>query len=264
MKSRQATLIIVLTILLVSLAAGIGVFAYRWGQQTSALEATQEYEAASLTTVSPTPSSTATIVPPPPVVTNTPTATRSPTATPAPTDTPTPIPTNTPTPTPTPIVVINHISSLGRLETGEFAMQTVVDLENEPKNLWEKILGTDKLMLVAEGEIVAGVDLEKIEEEDIVVRGTTVNVTLPSPEILYSRIDNERTYVYERNSGLLRPVDKTLESRARLLAEQSMVDWAIQRDIYSKATDSARLHIENLLRSLGFTEIVIQFKPKPL
>ena len=96
------------------------------------------------------------------------------------------------------------------------------------------------------------------------VRGTTVNVTLPSPEILHSRIDNERTYVYERNTGLLRPVDKTLESRARLLAEQSMVDWAIQRDIYGKATDSARLHIENLLRSLGFTEIVIQFKPKPL
>ena len=253
-----------LTILLASLAATVGIFAYRWGQQTTALEATQEYETASLTTVSPTFSSTATVVPPPPIVTNTPTATSSPTATLAPTDTPTRIPTDTPTPTPTPIIVITHISSLGRLETTEFAMQTIVDLENEPVNLWERFFGTDNLMLVAEGEVVAGIDLEKFEEEDIVVRGTTVNIILPSPEILHSRIDNERTYVYERNTGLLRPVDKTLESRARLLAEQSIVDWAIQRDIYGKATDSARLHIENLLRSLGFTEIVIQFKPKPL
>ena len=87
---------------------------------------------------------------------------------------------------------------------------------------------------------------------------------MPSPEILYSRIDNERTYVYERNTGLLRPIDDTLEARARVLAEQTMVDWAIQRDIYSKAAESARIRIENLLRSLGFTEVVIKFKTEPI
>jgi hypothetical protein len=143
-------------------------------------------------------------------------------------------------------------------------MRTVIDLENEPTNVWENIFGTDRLMLVAEGEVVAGVDLNKVEPEHIAVRGTTVNITLPQPEILYSRIDNERTYVYERKTGLLRQVDKTLESRARQLAEQSMVDWAVQRDIYSKASDSARIQLENLLRSLGFTEIIIQFRSEPL
>jgi hypothetical protein len=161
-------------------------------------------------------------------------------------------------------VVITHVNALGRLETTEFAMRTVIDLENEPGNLWENIFGTDRLMLVAEGEVVAGVDLNKVEPEHIVVRGTTVNLSLPSPEILYSRIDNERTYVYERRTGLFRQIDETLESRARLLAEQSLVDWAIQRDIYSKAADSGKVQIENLLRSLGFTEIIIQFRSEPL
>ncbi|RME78718.1 MAG: DUF4230 domain-containing protein, partial [Chloroflexi bacterium] len=178
--------------------------------------------------------------------------------------TPTRTPTSTPTPTPTPIVVINHITALGRLETAEFAMQTVINLENEPDNLWESVFGTDRLILVAEGEVVAGVDLGKLNERDIVVSGETVNITLPAPEILYSRIDNDNTYVVERKTGLFRPIDKSLEGRARALAEQSLVDWAIQHDIYGKAADSARLQIENLLRSLGFREIVIQFKSKPL
>ncbi len=265
MKSRQTTLIVLIVVLFAGLAAVVGIMAFRWGQQTRASEVTN------LTiTASPTPTATATPVPPPPVVTNTPTATSAPTSTPAPSLTPTPsrtstpTPTNTPTPTPTPIVVITHISALGKLETIEFAIRTVIDLENEPANLWERIFGSDQLMLVAEGEVVGGIDLDKVKPEDIVVRGTTVNISLPSPEILYSRVDNERSYVYERNTGLLRPIDPTLESRARLLAEQSMVDWAIQRDIYSKAADSARLRIENLLRSLGFTEIVIRFKPEPL
>jgi hypothetical protein len=259
LKNRQTTLAILITLLFASLAAVIGILAYRLGQQAIIPESGTAQVA---TALSPTP----TDVPakPPVIVTNTPTATSSPTATPLPTDTPTPIPTNTPTPTPTPIVVVTHVNSLGRLETTEFAMQTVVDLENEPSNMWEQVFGTDQLMLVAAGEVVAGIDLDKVEEDDILVRGTTVNITLPSPEILYSRINNERTYVYERNTGLFRPIDKTLESRARLLAEETMVDWAVQRDIYSKAADSARLRVENLLRSLGFTEIVIQFKPEPI
>jgi hypothetical protein len=234
--------------------------AYRFGQQ--AVTGTSETALATTVVVSPAP----TDIPakPPVIVTNTPTVTGTPTPTPGPTDTPTATPTDTPTSTPTPIVVITHVNSLGQLATTEFTMQTVVDLENEPVNLWEQVFGTDQLMLVAEGEVVAGIDLDKVEEEDIVVGGTTVNITLPSPEILYSRIDNERTYVYERNTGLLRPIDKTLEARARVLAEQTMIDWAIQRDIYSKAAESARMRIENLLRSLGFTEIVIKFKTEPI
>jgi hypothetical protein len=195
---------------------------------------------------------------PPQIVTNTPTATQTPVPT------PTATPTLTPTPTPTPIVVINHIKDLGRLETTEYAMQTVIDLENEPGNLWEQLVGSDKLALVAEGEVVAGFDLTKIEEGDIQVEGQSVIITLPAPEILYSRIDNEKTYVYERDTGLFVAPDKSLEGRARQLAEEALVDWALRRDIYGDAEKSGRLQIENLLRSLGFTNIVINIKEKEL
>jgi hypothetical protein len=142
-------------------------------------------------------------------------------------------------------------------------MRTLIDLENEPTNLWEQLVGSDKLLLVAEGEVVAGFDLEKVTEENIKVEGDRVEITLPAVEILYSRIDNERTYVYERETGLLVKPDKTLESRARLLAEEALLKWAAERGIYDKAESAGRLRLENLLHSLGFTEVIIKTR-RPL
>ena len=248
MQNKQTLWIsIAVVVVFAVLAVLIGVAAYQVGQQ-----------AAQPVVVEPSPSNTP--IPPPKIVTNTPTATATPQPTGTNTPTPTNTPTNTPTPTPTPIVVITHVKELGRLETTEYAMRTVVDLENDRDNLWEKVFGSDQLLLVAEGEVVAGFDLEKIEEADIKVDGTSVIIALPAPEILYSRIDNERTQVYERNTGLFLKPDKSLETRARQLAEESMQKWAIERKILDKATNDGRAQIENLLRSLGFTDVVINVK----
>jgi hypothetical protein len=246
-----------LLVLVSGLVTAVGVMAYRYGQRMAlAVGAPTPVE------IIP-PTATATVPPPPPIVTNTPTSTATPTATPGPTNTPTRTPTSTASPTPTPIIF--DIRDLGRLETTEFAMRTVIDLENDPSNLWQEIFGTDKLMLVAEGEVVAGFDLQKIDpKKDIQAQGTTVKITLPAPEILYSRIDNEKTYVYERKTGLLTQPDPTLEGRARLLAEKNLTEWAEQRGIQQQAETSGRVYLENFLRSLGFTKITIEVKKKGL
>ncbi|MCG3209892.1 MAG: hypothetical protein FOGNACKC_03519 [Anaerolineae bacterium] len=234
-----------------ALAAVVGLWTYRLGQESAPAPTAQ------IAAVAPTAA-------PPQIVTNTPTATATPSPTATVTPTPTASPTNTPTPSPTPIVVITHVNKLGRLETTEFAMRTVVDLENDRSNLWQKIFGSDQLLLLAEGEVVAGFDLEKVTEGDIQVDGTRVVLTLPAPEILYSRVDNERTQVYERNTGLFLKPDPTLEGRARQLAEESMRQWALERGILDKATATGRQQLENLLRSLGFTEIIINVRVKPI
>lgn len=262
MSKRRVTLIFVATLLVAGLIAAVAIVAYRLGQQavTANPVAGTETKAAGVASARPSATHTAVL---PPIVTNTPTTTRTPSPTPGPSRTPTATSTHTPTPTPTPITVITHIIPLGRLETTEFAMRTIVDLANEPTTIWENIFGTDSLTLIAEGEVVGGVDLNKVEPEDIEVQGTSVRIVLPAPEILYSRIDNERTRVYERKTGLFRQLDDTLEGRARYLAEQSLREWAIERKIYEKAEASTRIQIESLLRSLGFTDITIEFKSEP-
>jgi len=209
---------------------------------------------------SPTPKPT---LPFPSLTTATPTLRPTKTGTPQPSPTPsvTPIPTSTftptPTPTPTPRVIISEIKSLGRLETTRYLMETVIDLAREPENIWQQVMGTDKLLLVAAGEVVAGFDLTRVSASDITVQGDNVLIVLPPPQILYSKVDNKRTYVYERATGLFQPPDPQLEGDARQLAEQAMVNRALEGEILQVAEENGRLQLEAFLRTLGFTEIVI-------
>jgi hypothetical protein len=154
-------------------------------------------------------------------------------------------------------VIISEVRALGRLESSAYLLQTVIDLEREPTNVWERVLGTDKLLLVASGEVVAGFDLARIEATDIEVSGPRVRITLPPPEILYSKVDNQRTYVYERATGLFRAPDPRIESEARQLAERSMVERALEGGILAHAEQNGRTYLEAFLRSLGFEEVEV-------
>jgi hypothetical protein len=203
------------------------------------------------------PTSTATW---PTLLTKTPTPTATPTVTPGPTRTPTATPTLTPTPTPTPVVIITKVKALGRLETAQYVMQTIVDLEREPSSLWQEVFGTEKLVLVAAGEVTAGFDLTQVKESDIVVQGRTVSLRLPPPEVFYSRVDNENTYVYQRETGFLVSPDPNLETEARRLAEQALIDWALERQVLPKAEEFGILYLESFLRSLGFTEARVEVR----
>ncbi|GAB4544381.1 MAG: hypothetical protein Kow0063_38040 [Anaerolineae bacterium] len=212
-----------------------------------------------------TPTATATAAWPV-IHTKTPTPTPLPTATPGPTDTPTATPTPTrtptatPTPTPTPIVVNPRLKALGRLESAQYVMQVVIDLEREPSNLWQQAFGTDKLLLIAEGQVVAGFDLNKIEEDDIEVQGTRVRLTLPPPELLYFGVDEDKTYVYERKTGFLTRPDQTLETEARRRAQAEVVNWALDHQVFEKAEEFGVFYLDSFLRSLGFTEVDIEVR----
>ena len=197
---------------------------------------------------------------PTPIPTQLPTSTPTPTNTPGPTVTPTPSPTPTPTATPTPRVTLNEIQTLGRLETVEYLMQVVVDEEKEAENLWTRVFGNDKIILIAKGEVVAGFDLGELSEVDVWVQGNRVTLVLPPPEIFYSRLDNEETLVYERDTGFLVKADQYLESTARLLAERRLLDWAEEHGILKKAEENGVIYFERLLGSLGFTDIKVLTK----
>lgn len=186
---------------------------------------------------SPTPTAAATSIPP----------------------TPTPTPRPSLTPSPTPIAVITGIQAFGRLETAQYMVRDIVAMEEVPETIFER-LSRDRLLLIAEGEVVAGFDLSKVREGDIIAIHDTVLILLPEPEILYSRIDNDRTYVYERDTGLLRHPDPDLETEARRLAERHVREWALENGILDDATKFGFMYLENFLHSLGFTRIRLEIR----
>ena len=130
-------------------------------------------------------------------------------------------------------------------------------LEARPTNIWEEILGTDSLLLLAEGQVVAGIDMTQITKQDIVIQGDHVSMTLPQPEILYSKIDNDKTHVYERAQACLsNQILNSKERRANLPNKQWSIGlWKVR--FWQQAAANAQMQIEAFLRALGFTEIVI-------
>ena len=249
-SGRQAAIVVtVITAIALTLAFILGAVAFVAGRQLASPH-------------SPSPTTSSPTRPLLVLHTATPTIRPTRTPTPLPTSTPTATPTLTPTPTPTPRVIITDVQALGRLETAKFLMQTVIDLRREPTTIWDQVFGTDTLLLVAGGEVVAGFDLGQMTPQDTRVRGDMVTIVLPAPEILHSKLDNQQTYVYEQKTGLFRKPDKNIEGEARLLAEQAMQRRAVEGGILEQAQTNGRVQMEAFLRSLGFTEVVITIRSR--
>jgi hypothetical protein len=194
-------------------------------------------------------------------VTLTPTVTHTPTPTFTPTPTYTPTPTLTPTPTPTPATLILRVRALSRLETIRYSMETIIEGGNDPGGLLSFLgIGKEKLVLIARGQVVGGVDFSRMEPDDIVVSGQKVTLYLPPAEVLVSKLDNERTGVYEYEKGLFTRRDIQLESELRAQAEEELVRRAVEDGILMQAEANAKAYLLLLLHALGFTEV--EFQPK--
>jgi hypothetical protein len=137
-------------------------------------------------------------------------------------------------------------------------MQVVVDMKQDPTGLWQRLFGADRLLLVAGGEVVAGFDVSNIGASDIQIAGDSVILTLPAPAILYTRVDNQETFVQQRNTGLLVPFDIALESEARRQAEREMLAWAMDHDILAKAEENGKQWFESFLLKLGFDAVEVR------
>jgi hypothetical protein len=153
--------------------------------------------------------------------------------------------------------VVQEIKELKRLETSSFTIEKIIDARTQG-NVFQELLYGDKILLIAHGQVVAGIDLGKLEQNQISVKGKSVAVKLPQPEIFFTRLDNNLTKVYDRQQGLLSKGQKDLETEARKSAETSITEAACQSGILDQANDNAKKQITGFLHSLGFTDINVE------
>ena len=153
--------------------------------------------------------------------------------------------------------VVEKIRQLSRLETVEYSLDKIVEGDRESPLLPDFLAG-DRLLLVAHGEVIAGIDLAQLKDGDVQVHGDAVHVRLPAAQILTTRIDNSRTRVYSRSTGFLVPTDPNLESQTRQIAEQQIGQAALDDGILEKAAQNARASVTALLYGLGFHSVDVQ------
>lgn len=162
----------------------------------------------------------------------------------------------TPTILPDPVTIVHEVRSLARLETIKFSLEKIITAETR-QGVFKWLVG-DRLILVAHGEVIAGIDLNKLDPEALEVRGEVLYVQLPDPEIFVVAVDNEQSYIYDRDTGLFTHGEVDLESMARLAAEQEIEESALKDGILELAAQNAESFLGGLFRELGYPEVIFE------
>jgi hypothetical protein len=149
--------------------------------------------------------------------------------------------------------VVVQIRRLARLESVAYAMDKRVSGDRENRVLPEFLTG-DKILLEVHGEAVAGVDLSRLTAQQVKVSGRSVQVHLPPAQIFTVALDDEKTHVFERKTGILVPVDPSLEGEVREQAVQNLRQSAVAAGILDKAHANACATVTKLLLGLGFEQ----------
>jgi hypothetical protein len=147
--------------------------------------------------------------------------------------------------------VVRQIQQLQRLETVVFGMDKIVSGGWESRYL-PTFLAGERLLLIVYGEATAGVDLGRVDAASVIVSGQTIRMKIPDAEVFATRVDNDRTRVYSRTTGLFTRVDPDLESDVRREAERQVRQAALDSGLLRVAAANARTTMTSFLRGLGF------------
>ena len=150
--------------------------------------------------------------------------------------------------------VVRKIPQLQRLQTVVYTLEKIVSGSQDAPYL-PRVLAGDRILLIVHGEVTAGIDLGTLDTAHLTVTGESVELQLPEAAVFSTRIDNAKTRVYSRETGLLVRPDPDLESVARREAEQQIRQAAVDGGILIAAAANARATLTTLLQGLGFKSV---------
>ncbi|MBI2924138.1 MAG: DUF4230 domain-containing protein [Verrucomicrobia bacterium] len=150
--------------------------------------------------------------------------------------------------------ILKQVQSLSQLVTVKYVLEKVVILEDV------KWYGESRVLLVAHGVVKAGVDLGQLKPEDVEVGLKKITIALPTARITDVYLDEQKTRVIERTTGVLRTFDKDFEQNARRQAIDDIRRGAFQSGIIQDANERARQQLVSLFQQLGYAEVEVRTK----
>ena len=160
----------------------------------------------------------------------------------------------TPTIIPDPVTYINEVRALARLETIQYSIEKVITGETGG-GTFQSLFG-DKILFVGHGTVIAGIDMEKLQPEDMRFENGVLTVKLPPAEVFIASLDNEKSYVYDRETGILAKPDVNLETLVRQRAEEEILKAAIEDGILEQAQANAEAYLFKFFAALGYPNAI--------
>ena len=162
----------------------------------------------------------------------------------------------TPTVIPDPVTYISEVRALARLETIQYSIEQVITAE-VGQGTFGFLFG-DRVLFVAHGTVIAGIDMEKIGPGDLRFENGVLYVKLPASEIFIVSVDNDKSYVYDRTIGALSKGDQDLETLARQAAEDKIRQAAEEDGILELAQQNAETYLAKFFAALGYPNTIFE------
>ena len=150
--------------------------------------------------------------------------------------------------------MLREIQRLNELVTVKYSIQKVVGLEEQ-----KRPVGSEKLLLIVQAKVLAGVDLAALSSADVInVKTGELMVRLPAAKILHVVVDEKSTKVWDRQVTWWTPwvpYNQDLERQARVAALESIRESALEMGILVDAQANARSSIRRLLEAVGIRQV---------
>ncbi|MCC7118344.1 MAG: DUF4230 domain-containing protein [Anaerolineales bacterium] len=162
----------------------------------------------------------------------------------------------TPTIIPDPVTHINAIRSLARLETIQYTVEQVVTAETNQGNL--AFAFGNKILIQIHGTVVAGIDMEKMQPQDMQLQGDVLYVKLPPAEILTVTLDENKTEVYTIQDGIFSDIDPNLVLDTLSTGKDKITTAALEDGILTQAQKNAQVYLQQFFIGLGYKAVIFQ------
>lgn len=166
-------------------------------------------------------------------------------------------------------LVLQEIEKLGKLELVKYNYKEVVEMENVAKRYLD--LGyfyipggqDQKAILIAQGEAVACIDLQKIKKEDIELKQDTLVINLPQPEICYYKVNLENSKFYDLKTSTDNKKAAEFVDEVYAKAEAQIKEAALQSGILADAKSMSNSILKPFLENITGVTVILNFSEKP-
>jgi hypothetical protein len=161
-------------------------------------------------------------------------------------------------------ILISEIKELAEMITVTSFDEVVVDsIKASPFDVVHNITGislptispsADRLVIIARGKVMAGIDLSNLMPDDIYVEKDSIRMTLP-PARVFDVITNPSDFsTFSETGDWPSAAAMALKTQAR----DKILRRALNQGILNRANARAAAVMESFLRSLGYTRISLR------
>ena len=157
---------------------------------------------------------------------------------------------------------VYEVRNIGELSTIEYTVGKIIKLDDVSENHeWYEYdkYGDRKILMRCKARVKAGVDLTLLDEDDITVHGTTIEIKLPPVEITSFTIDpNDIRTEMESVTGFRPSFTQQEKSSFLKQGEEAIREDLKSTGIIEDAEENAVAFLTDFYKQLGFKDVKVK------